>query len=540
MAVWKPLGLSSKTTALPKLYIKHEVSEQGYEIALTDLSCLWNERLDWREVVQRSLNDGTTIDLLEPDQHRIFITYMQNALEGGEHTTLALFQGHEPSHLTLRLGSKLPGGFQPLQWHVQLIRQSPNDLAEQLTVPALIAFQEAQDASKELARLLSEKDQVIETLMAKIKNIGIPLEDLFPRVVPITKGRRAAKPDESLFYKKVPGLQKFEPGEFHDLRLIRQKPGKPSAQDDLLKDGLDCTHSPQWKAVNEWWHGLPPPTEQPELLLVPDSQPKPPSLPYGESTHDFEVSPFVCERALSELLQSQRSLDANQTSLQWQMTTREADDVEQRVNGKASMTSPAPTTNDANRAVQRIAALSSEPARPVASLDDATTISDSQGQTQQYLERRPHQRHFEGNTHSPQKRLGKIGGKKRAELVSSPSIEQEGASRPRWDAGVEKEPTRSPPLKPRGKIGRIGGMRQRKTPEAPNRDDHASVSPKVEAVTPPRVGDNDDTRNDKAPSPIQQAPKRETSQERKARVRAQAKQETEGQGRAAPRKKRKF
>ena len=288
MPVWKSLPVSQRNYRGPPLYIKHDIHNQGYDIGVTDLTRIWNETLVWKKIVLRSLQEDIAIDLTQSDQQGIFLGYLRGAIEGASQTSLAIFPGQVESQLIFRLNVKLPGNFKPLVWNAYLQLQPQEQTAEQLTLPALHSLQEAREEVADLIKCLHEKDRVIGKLMDKFKSTGLGLDDVFPNAGPTVRGQRPAK-NHSIFYKYVPGLKEFDNHEFQESRKVIHASDDSPAPSRILKDGLDCIHHTSWKPPGMWWQNLASESESQDPSFVPDSQPKPASLPVRESTNGFEV-----------------------------------------------------------------------------------------------------------------------------------------------------------------------------------------------------------------------------------------------------------
>ena len=291
MAVWRILPLQQRRQDLPLIYVKHDLSNRGYTLMITDLVNIWAELLEWRAVVKRSLNDATSVDLLEADQHSVFIDRLTAALLGEAGTSIALQPVGTGKELVLQTTTPLEAPFKPLVWRFHLSPGSSDSLAQELTVPTLLSLQRGRDDSAELVTRLQEKDRVIEKMRGKLQGIGVALDDVFPNVVPGVRGAKLAKNDD-LFNKYVKGLAAFDPQAFTKQRGL-SGPSKASQRSStILRDGLDCTHCPSWTPPGAWWDDLAAGSASQNLSMVPDSQPKTASLTRGESTDDFNVGTF--------------------------------------------------------------------------------------------------------------------------------------------------------------------------------------------------------------------------------------------------------
>ncbi|QSZ29369.1 hypothetical protein DSL72_003883 [Monilinia vaccinii-corymbosi] len=210
---WKPLQLSSSAGAqIPPLLISFEFNHDSYLIRLTDLTNTWAERIDRDAIIERSREENTSIDPSEDDdQLSIFLDKIKLGLAGERDTSLSLQVGMNNGsgplpQLRIHVKVPLPGGLKDLKWRYQLKPQLPQETAETLLIPSLIAFQEKREGVRKLVELLEEKDAVIQKLVDALENQGTDLGTIFHQAA----GRPGRKVDRKKASEKIRGLKIFD------------------------------------------------------------------------------------------------------------------------------------------------------------------------------------------------------------------------------------------------------------------------------------------------------------------------------------------
>ncbi|KAI9812971.1 MAG: hypothetical protein M1832_006450 [Thelocarpon impressellum] len=134
---WRALPLPQNGDARPSLIVKCRFTKSSYVVHLTDLTRIWSESLDRREIIRRALNEDTSIDPSEDsEQLRILLQKIQGAINGDEGTTLHLDE-RGPGEVRLNVQSPLPEPLKPLRWPIHLSTCSPEVLTNELLLPVL-------------------------------------------------------------------------------------------------------------------------------------------------------------------------------------------------------------------------------------------------------------------------------------------------------------------------------------------------------------------------------------------------------------------
>lgn len=255
---WRTLKLSSKESQTPPLLVKYEFGPLHYNIYLSDLTHIWTESLERREIVKRALNVDTSIDPSESsDQLQLLLQNVQKALDGVKDATLSLSISGISQQLILRTTTPLPGALKPLVWPFHLVAAPQHLLTAELLQPCLsqIFFAKAQVVS--LIQLIKDKDHVITRLTEKMQSDGTDLSKVFPGASGLRTGAKSHFRESAS--KFVKGL-----GEFNDerwRRCFRDSTQLPSNLPDIFSQvfSSDLEILPEFviKDVGgAWWQNL--------------------------------------------------------------------------------------------------------------------------------------------------------------------------------------------------------------------------------------------------------------------------------------------
>ena len=528
MAKWLPLSLSQKDYRGPPLYVKPEIREKGYRVAITDVVRIWEEVLDWKEVVKRSLNENTAIDLLEDDQRSVFFDYLRSPFAGETDTALAIYPGRRDTELTLRLHAKLPPPFNTLVWNFYLKIQPQECLAEAFTFPALLRLKESEESNTLLMNGLREKDRVIAKLMNRLQSMRVALSDVYPNIRP-PKGKSSHK-DDSIFHRKVAGLKPFDEEQLHE---AKKAPPSSDTTANLLVNGLDPAGDMGWRAPKAWWDHIASEHESMEICFVPDSQPKASSLPTRERTQEPDVIRMF--------------LQYRQKTHKWQSL---------RTRSNLTATSQSVFENDAANPFVRVRKSVSPPKAQVqaqrrtepqsdggsGASDDVderkARDDDKQSSTSVDLEQKP----APTNTKS---RLGAIGGKRKGAEMQESLSANDGDAQHQTNNDTEhkvgEDLLPAEPTTPAGKrrLGRIGGHKA-STSTTPSKPEKHRLPPSTVLEDPGIQAEQENVVKHEATALPGDRFGRETSIERADKQRAEKEKELEAKRKAPAKKKRKF
>ena len=206
---WRPFKLSTNRSHIPSLLLKYEFGPGHYNIYLSDLSRIWTESLERKQIVKRALNVDTSIDPSESgDQLQLLLQNIRKALDEVEGTTVSLSNSGNSQCLIMRTTTPLPGILKPLVWPIHLVSAPQHVLTAELLQPCLSQqyFAKAQVVS--LIQLIKDKDRIITKLAEKMQSDGTDLSKIFPGTSSL---RSTAKSHFREFASKnVKGLREFD------------------------------------------------------------------------------------------------------------------------------------------------------------------------------------------------------------------------------------------------------------------------------------------------------------------------------------------
>lgn len=163
---WRVLSLTTHSGNLPPLLIKTVFTPSSYTVHLTDLHTLWTENLDRRAILSRALLEGTVIDpTVDASQLSLLLSKLELSLNtikyAGKNALSLISSGDE---LRLKATAELPAPLPELEWQFSLLKQSGTEFLNVFTVD-IISMAHVQDMMvAELARMMKEKDAVIEKM----------------------------------------------------------------------------------------------------------------------------------------------------------------------------------------------------------------------------------------------------------------------------------------------------------------------------------------------------------------------------------------
>jgi len=255
-SAWKVLSLPATGVSIPPLLIKYEIGTSDYTVWVTDLTLIWMESPDRRRVIRRSFDVNTSIDPSEnPDQLRLFLKRLGDALDQQPTTTLDLVKTNRDQSLILRTFTPLPGSLKPLQWFIELLPASQSTLTAELVVPMLSQQMIANAEKASLLLQLKEKDQIIAKLTDKMQSEGVDFSRLFPGVA-----SKSSKPmSRQALEKSVKGFGVFD--EFQWRRHLINNKASSRKFVELVADAFDADlgdqpETAQTPEYNNWWETL--------------------------------------------------------------------------------------------------------------------------------------------------------------------------------------------------------------------------------------------------------------------------------------------
>lgn len=206
---WRPIG---SVPQAPPLLVKYEFTNSQYKVFLTNLTYVWAETLERREIIKKALNLDTSIDPSEDSgQFRLLLRRLQDALEGHEGSHLSLSRRIKPNELVLHTVTKLPPPWEPLKWPFHLACANAELLTTELLLPCLSQQFMANAQVESLLHILKEKEHVLNKLADKINSDGADFADLFPGALGSRAGMKLTREQAGKFVK---GLGAFDETEW--------------------------------------------------------------------------------------------------------------------------------------------------------------------------------------------------------------------------------------------------------------------------------------------------------------------------------------
>lgn len=206
---WRHIG---SVPQAPSLLVKYEFTNSQYKVFLTDLTYVWAETLERREIIKKALNLDTSIDPSEDSgQFRLLLRRLQDALDGYEGSHLSLSRRIKPDELVLHTVTKLPPPWEPLKWPFHLACANAELLTTELLLPCLSRQFMANAQVESLLHILKEKEHVLNKLADKINSDGADFADLFPGALGSRVGMKLTREQAGKFVK---GLSAFDETEW--------------------------------------------------------------------------------------------------------------------------------------------------------------------------------------------------------------------------------------------------------------------------------------------------------------------------------------
>lgn len=258
VSYWKALKLLSSESQTPPLVVKSEFGTSYYKIHLSDLTYIWTESLERRQIVKRALNLDTSIDPSENgDQLQLLLQNIQKALDEVEGATLSLSKSGISQQLILHTTTPLPGALKPLVWPFHLMPAPQHLLTTELLQPCLSQqfFARAQVFS--LKQLIKDKDHVINRLTDKMQSDGTDLSKIFPGASGLRSGAKSHFRESAS--KFVKGLGEFNDDEWR--KCFRDKTQLPTNLPQIFSQVFcsDLENFPELDIKDiggSWWQNL--------------------------------------------------------------------------------------------------------------------------------------------------------------------------------------------------------------------------------------------------------------------------------------------
>ena len=233
-SAWKPLTLQ-ESNDVPTLLAKSSFTSSGYTVHVTDLSCVWSETLDRKQVIRRALNENTSIDPSEDaSQLRILLKNIGEALSGQENTALSLVS-HGGKQLVLQATAQLPAPLEPLEWTFQLGSLPVTDLRNEIILPLIVSAHIQNERMQHLILEIQDKDRVISKLLDRMESSGADIASIFPGATGAKLSKKVTAREQAA--KVVKGLGVFDSE--HWLRNSMAINVNDTSPDELVRKVFD-------------------------------------------------------------------------------------------------------------------------------------------------------------------------------------------------------------------------------------------------------------------------------------------------------------
>ncbi|KAI5298805.1 hypothetical protein KEM55_002909, partial [Ascosphaera atra] len=180
MQAWRSLSEVLGHHDLPLLFKFVPNASTGHELFVTDLTSLWAERLDHKQVLRRSYEEAASIDPTESsDQFEVLLNKLEEAFDH-EKGTVSLHYDEDRQSLTLKTETPLPAPFDPLTWTFFLKKQPLSAFTEHVTLPLISAERLLERRSASLISLIKDKDWALGKLLDKLDASGVDMSTIFP------------------------------------------------------------------------------------------------------------------------------------------------------------------------------------------------------------------------------------------------------------------------------------------------------------------------------------------------------------------------
>ncbi len=389
----------------------------------------------------------TSIDPSDGDQMQIFLDKVKSGLAGGKDTTLALTISADRPSLVLNITVKLPGGLDPLEWPIQLAAAPQSLMTSQFTVPLLKAQHAKVQDIESLAEVVKEKDHVIQKLLDKLEGQGTELGQIFPQAA----GRVGRKVNRKQAEERVKWLGQFNmdawrKGRDHGIsRDVAGLIGDVFGGNDADAFEVEIS-SPATEESEHWW----------------------------ESIKGITINLDTGKFSTNGLSGARKAPPKPKPALRKEETIEDDDAFQVQVTPPRLTRSPKRT-----------------PSKVV--IDDSTDDDELDAPTQcsKIPDSFPISTPPAASSSKKTKKLGSVGAKKAAAKIDSQDeeITEDEASPPPISGGDKSTASPTPPPKitapeePQRKLGRIGGKKQAPSPE-PESEPERDISPSAAKTVP--------------------------------------------------------
>lgn len=256
---WKPLQIAHNDVPIPPLLVKTEFGLSSYKVWLTDLTHIWIESMDRKQIIQRAFSVDTSIDPSEDtSQLRLFLQSVEDAIVQRAGTSVEVVQSDNKKHLILQTSTPLPGSLNPLEWKIMLMLAPQSILTTEFVIPLLSQQSIAKAEKASLLQQLKYKDNVISKMIEKMQSDGVDLTKIFlgaPHPRPGANARQVVG-------KSVNGFGEFDLEQWQN-RIARDRKSLEEVK-DLVSKAFDAdSQEPSGHSqiqdspdYGDWWRNL--------------------------------------------------------------------------------------------------------------------------------------------------------------------------------------------------------------------------------------------------------------------------------------------
>ncbi|OCL05524.1 XLF-domain-containing protein [Glonium stellatum] len=289
---WMPLELSNSAKSVPQLLVRASFSSESYQIFVTDLSRIWSEELESRDIVKRAIKDDTAIDPYQnASQLPILLDKIASSLKGTVGTKYRIVQTQTDT-LHLQTTTPLPPPLDALQWNFHLKLLNSDTLKHEFVLPLLASSFIQNQQIADLISHLKDKDNVISKLLDQLESNGVSLSMVFPSAGGMKVTKRATLRQQAARY--VNGLGAFDEVQW------RASPKQPEMRNmpvfrDLMNDIFSNSDISMLGNLNmegasgSWWTSVEHPSgEVSSVKLGPAMLKTETSTPSSIEDEDFQ------------------------------------------------------------------------------------------------------------------------------------------------------------------------------------------------------------------------------------------------------------
>lgn len=203
---WHKLHIQAEN--LPSLLFQYTWTRKGYELYMTDLTSIWAEQLSHKDILERAEQGSTTIDPSEgDDQLDLLLTKIGEALDGSNGKP-SINSGSRADSIKINISAKLPAPLRPLNWYLNLSKESASSLTKLIILPLLKDEAAWESRQQLLLDQLRQKDWVLSKVFDRIEALGIEMGSIFPSAAGLRSAKKANTRSE--LAKLIKGVAPFD------------------------------------------------------------------------------------------------------------------------------------------------------------------------------------------------------------------------------------------------------------------------------------------------------------------------------------------